>query len=106
MTPKRMLAGALLLFVVAQPSLSSPYVLMRQASPFLYPASYPSTSSQVTLNNGLYSPWSSFYYPSVITQRNAATAALQAPATRATTTTKIGCGKWTSSYSECYKYVN
>ena len=86
MTPKRMLAGALLLTVVAQPSLSSPYVLMRQASPLLYPASYPSTSSQVTLNNGLYSPWSSFYYPSVINQRNSATAGLQAPAARATNT--------------------
>merc|ERR1719500_2069972 len=113
MTPKRMLAGALLLLsVVAQPSLSSPYVLMRQASPFLYPASYPSTSSQVTLNNGLYSPWSSFYYPSVINQRNSATAglqapaALQAPATRATTTTKIGCGDWTSSVGGCYKHLN
>merc|ERR1719500_1423249 len=86
MTPKRMLAGALLLLsVVTQPSLSSPQwaprvLMMRQASSLLYPASYPSTSSQVTLNNGLYSPWSSFYYPSVITQRNPATAGLQAPA--------------------------
>ena len=73
MTPKRMLTGALLL-VVAQPSLSSPYILIRQASPFLYPASYPSGSQQ-TLYNGMYSPWTSFYFPSVATQRNTAPAA-------------------------------
>ena len=80
MTPKRMLTGALLL-VVAQPSLSSPYVLMmRQASPLLYPASYLSSSHQ-TLYTGMFSPWSSFYFPSVATQRNAAPAAQQAPAT-------------------------
>ena len=81
MTPERMVTGALLL-VFAQPSLSSPYVLMRQASPLLYPASYPSGSQQ-TLYNGMYSPWSSFYYPSVANQRNTAPTALQAPATRA-----------------------
>ena len=83
-TPERMLTGALLL-VVSQPSLSSPYILIRQASPLLYPASYPSGSHQ-TLYNGMYSPWTSFYYPSVATQRNAAPTALQAPAsiTRAT----------------------
>merc|ERR1719458_2062584 len=104
MTPKWMLAGALLLFVVTQPSLSSPQwaprvLMMRQASPLLYPASYPSTSSQVTLNNGLYSPWSSFYYPSVINQRNSATAGLQPPATlpaTRNTNAKLGCGTWTS----------
>ena len=79
MTPKRMVTGALLL-VVSQPSLSSPYVLMmRQASPLLYPASYLSSSHQ-TLYTGMFSPWTSFYYPSVATQRNTA---LQAPATRA-----------------------
>ena len=80
MAPKRMLTGALLL-VVAQPSLSSPYVLMmRQASPLLYPASYLSSSHQ-TLYTGMFSPWSSFYFPSVATQRNTAPAAHQAPAT-------------------------
>jgi len=110
MTPKRMLAGALLLLsIVTQPSLSSPYVLMRQASPFLYPASYPSTSSsQVTLNNGLYSPWSSFYYPSVINQRNTALAALKDPAAlqapAAGATNPAGCGTWTSSDAGCYKH--
>merc|ERR1711971_532616 len=100
MTPKRMLTGALLL-VVSQPSVSSPYVLIRQASPFLYPASYPSGSHQ-TLYNGMYSPWSSFYYPSVATQRNTAPAA-----TRELAATTYGCGTWTSTRvgrSGCYKH--
>merc|ERR1719468_247045 len=108
MTPERMLSGALLL-VVAQPSLSSPYVLMRQASPLLYPASYPSGSHQ-TLYNGMYSPWTSFYYPSVANQRYTAPAALHAPATRAANAddgkpSKQGCGTWSSKSAliGCYK---
>merc|ERR1711971_202316 len=100
MTPKRMLTGALLL-VVSQPSLSSPYVLIRQASPLLYPASYPSGSHQ-TLYNGMYSPWTSFYYPIVVTQRNTTPAA-----TRELVTTAYGCGTWISTrvgQSGCYKH--
>merc|ERR1719225_1185079 len=91
-----MLTGALLL-VVAQPSLSSPYVLMRQASPFLYPASYLSSTHQ-TLYTGMFSPWSSFYFPSVATQRNAAPAAQQAPAT----TRQLEANTATDGDGSCY----
>merc|ERR1719323_1606808 len=53
--------------------------MLRQASPLLYPARYPSYY-------GMYSPWTSFYYPSVATQRNSATKA-QATTTKALTNT-------------------
>jgi len=97
MTPKRMLTRALLL-VVAQPSLSIPYVMMRQASPLLYPASYLSSSHQ-TLYTGMFSPWSSFYFPSVATQRNTAPAAQQAPAT----TRQLEANTATDDDSSCYE---